>query len=62
LKAGYIFSLVLTALPGAWAVIAWLITVVTRMVQKLDPSENTRYRQAGFEGTKPTLRDDFSRM
>jgi hypothetical protein len=28
-KAGYIFSLVLTALPGVWAVIAWLITVVT---------------------------------
>jgi hypothetical protein len=28
-KAGYIFSLVLTALPGVWAVMAWLITVVT---------------------------------
>jgi hypothetical protein len=28
-KAGYIFSLVLTALPGAWAVVAWLIAVVT---------------------------------
>jgi hypothetical protein len=30
--------------------------------QKLDLAENTRYRQAGFEGTRPTLRDDFSRM
>jgi pimeloyl-ACP methyl ester carboxylesterase len=29
------------------------------MVQKLDLAENTRYRQAGFEGTTPTLRDDF---
>jgi hypothetical protein len=28
-KAGYIFALVLTALPGVWAVVAWLITVVT---------------------------------
>jgi hypothetical protein len=28
-KAGYIFSLALTALPGAWAFAAWLITVVT---------------------------------
>jgi hypothetical protein len=26
------------------------------MVQKLDLAENTRYRQAGFEGTMPTLR------
>ena len=28
-KLGYIFSLVLTALPGAWAVVAWLYTVVS---------------------------------
>jgi hypothetical protein len=28
-KAGYILLLVLTGLPGAWAVMAWLITVVT---------------------------------
>ena len=28
-KAGYTFSLLVTALPGAWAVVAWLITVVT---------------------------------
>ncbi len=28
-KAGYLFSIVLTALPGIWAVVAWLITVVT---------------------------------
>jgi hypothetical protein len=28
-KAGYLFSLALTALPGVWAVVAWLITVVT---------------------------------
>jgi len=28
-KAGLIFSLVLTALPGLWAVTAWLITVFT---------------------------------
>lgn len=33
-KSGLIFSIVLTALPGAWAVIAWLITVYTG--QKLD--------------------------
>jgi hypothetical protein len=33
-----------------------------RMVNKLDLAENTSYRQAGFEGTRPTLRDDFSRM
>lgn len=33
-KNGYIFSLVLTALPGIWAVVAWLITVVTG--KKLD--------------------------
>jgi hypothetical protein len=26
-KAGLIFSIVLTALPGLWAVVAWLITV-----------------------------------
>ena len=28
-KAGMIFSVVLTALPGVWAVVAWLITVIT---------------------------------
>jgi hypothetical protein len=28
-KTGIIFSLVLTALPGAWAVVALLITVIT---------------------------------
>lgn len=28
-KAGLFFSLVLTALPGLWAVIAWLTTIVT---------------------------------
>jgi hypothetical protein len=28
-RAGYIFSLVLTGLPGAWAVAAWLTSVVT---------------------------------
>ena len=33
-KAGMIFSVVLTALPGVWAVVAWLMTVIT--VQKLD--------------------------
>jgi len=33
-KAGFIFSLVLTALPGIWAVVAWLITVYTG--RKLD--------------------------
>ena len=33
-RAGFIFSLVLTALPGIWAVIAYLITVCTG--QKLD--------------------------
>jgi len=27
--AGYFFSLVLTGLPGAWAVVAWLTTVVS---------------------------------
>jgi hypothetical protein len=26
-KSGLIFSVVLTALPGIWAVVAWLITV-----------------------------------
>jgi hypothetical protein len=36
--------------------------VYARMVQKLDLAENTRYRQAGFEGTTPTLRGDFSVM
>jgi len=30
------------------------------MIQKLDLAENTRYRQAGFEGTRPTFRHDFS--
>jgi len=33
-KAGLVFSVVLTALPGLWAVVAWLITVHTG--QKLD--------------------------
>jgi len=33
-KVGLIFSIVLTALPGLWAVIAWLITVYTG--RKLD--------------------------
>ncbi|HUK47319.1 MAG TPA: hypothetical protein VLW06_06995 [Terriglobales bacterium] len=33
-KAGLIFSIVLTALPGAWAVVAWLITIYTG--RKLD--------------------------
>jgi hypothetical protein len=28
-RAGLIFSLVLTALPGLWAVVAWLITIIT---------------------------------
>jgi hypothetical protein len=28
-KAGYIGSVLLTALPGVWAVTAWLWTVVT---------------------------------
>jgi hypothetical protein len=28
-RAGYIFSLVLTGLPGAWAVTAWLTSVIT---------------------------------
>jgi hypothetical protein len=28
-KAGLIFSVILTALPGLWAVVAWLITVHT---------------------------------
>jgi hypothetical protein len=28
-KAGVVFSIVLTALPGAWAVVAWLMTLVT---------------------------------
>lgn len=27
-KAAYVWSLVLTALPGMWAVVAWLGTVV----------------------------------
>ncbi len=29
LKAGYLFTLVVTALPGVWAVVAWLLTVVS---------------------------------
>lgn len=33
-KSGLIFSAVLTALPGLWAVVAWLITVYTG--RKLD--------------------------
>lgn len=33
-KAGLIFSLILTAIPGLWALTAWLITVYTR--QKMD--------------------------
>lgn len=33
-KAGLIFSIVLTALPGTWAVVAWLITIYTG--RKLD--------------------------
>src|SRR5215472_666768 len=32
-----------------------------RIVQKLDLAENTRYRQAGFEGAMPTLRGDLAR-
>ncbi|QHN02109.1 hypothetical protein FTO74_00970 [Granulicella sp. WH15] len=28
-KTGFVFSLILTALPGAWAVTAWLITIHT---------------------------------
>jgi hypothetical protein len=28
-KAGVIFSVVLTSLPGIWAVVAWLMTVIT---------------------------------
>jgi len=32
------------------------------MVQKLDLAENTRYRQAGFEGGHATLRGDFFAM
>jgi hypothetical protein len=28
-KAGIIFSAILTALPGVWAVVAWLMTVIT---------------------------------
>lgn len=30
-KAGVIFSVVLTSLPGIWAVIAWLVTVITAL-------------------------------
>jgi hypothetical protein len=28
-KAGVIFSVALTALPGIWAVVAWIMTVIT---------------------------------
>jgi len=28
-KTGVVFSVVLTALPGAWAVVAWLMTLIT---------------------------------
>jgi hypothetical protein len=28
-KAGIIFSAILTALPGVWALVAWLMTVIT---------------------------------
>ena len=28
-KAGVIFSIVITALPGVWAVVAWLMTLIT---------------------------------
>jgi hypothetical protein len=34
LKAGYVFSVVLTALPGVWALVAWLWTAATGI--KLD--------------------------
>jgi hypothetical protein len=33
-KAGVVFSVVLTGLPGAWAVVAWVMTVITG--RKLD--------------------------
>jgi hypothetical protein len=33
-KAGVIFSVILTSLPGAWAVVAWLISIITG--RKLD--------------------------
>jgi len=29
-KAGIIFSVILTVLPGIWSVVAWLMTVITR--------------------------------
>ena len=28
-KAGVVFSIVLTALPGVWAVVAWVMTLIT---------------------------------
>jgi hypothetical protein len=28
-KSGFILAVVLTAMPGVWAVVAWLITVYT---------------------------------
>jgi hypothetical protein len=28
-KVGVVFSVVFTALPGVWAVVAWLMTVIT---------------------------------
>jgi hypothetical protein len=33
-KAGLIFSVILTALPGIWAIVAWCITLYTG--KKLD--------------------------
>jgi len=33
-KAGVIFSVVVTSLPGVWAVVAWLMTAITG--RKLD--------------------------
>jgi hypothetical protein len=33
-KCGVVFSAILTALPGIWAVVAWLMTVITE--NKLD--------------------------
>jgi len=33
-KAGVVFSVTLTALPGVWAVVAWIMTLITG--QKLD--------------------------
>jgi len=33
-KAGLIFSMAITSLPGIWAVVAWIVTVITG--KKLD--------------------------